>query len=270
MKDAEALQILSDYIQGCGEPNTWSTALCPAVISTRMLWRAVSRLACHTTLGAQMGLMVGLHRIHAPTGAGANTSTSDPQDTEEADMRRKRRFHGRHSSAGLVNGCEAPSGPTKVGMRSSRSSSSQEMQPNLAEHAEQRNVAVAGQPNLAANPGSWLLPAKPGNPGPWHPNVAPASGTEQSPSGQHSDKEMEGLQNEIRGLKERNATLNRKIRSLKDHRSQQGAREEEMRAQQLALTQTLSHLVSENEALKAELHRKNPVNQDESCSDSDL
>lgn len=76
----------------------------------------------------------------------------------------------------------------QVGMRSSRSSSSLEVQPSLAEHApaEQHYVAVAGQPNLAINPGSWHLPAKPSR----QPNLAPASGTQQSPSTRHYVEEV--------------------------------------------------------------------------------
>ncbi len=78
--------------------------------------------------------------------------------------------------------------------------------------------------------------------------------------------QVERLQNENRDLKLRSATLNRKVRALKDQRSQQGTREDEMQAQQVVLRQ----LLGENAALKAELRNKSQVNQDASCSDSDL
>lgn len=68
---------------------------------------------------------------------------------------------------------------------------------------------------------------------------------------------MHRLQIENRDLKERNATLNRRVRSVKDQRSQQGAREEETHAQQLVLRQTLTHLLEENAALKRELCNNN-------------
>lgn len=81
--------------------------------------------------------------------------------------------------------------------------------------------------------------------------------------------QMERLQHEIRELKDWNATLNRKVRSLRDQRSQQQAKEEEMRAQQLALTQTVNHLFSEISALRTANRFKSQIDQDASCMDSD-
>lgn len=60
--------------------------------------------------------------------------------------------------------------------------------------------------------------------------------------------QVERLQNEIRELKNRNATLELEV---KEQQSEQRAREEEVRAQQLAHTQTVNHLFSEIRALRA-------------------
>ena len=100
--------------------------------------------------------------------------------------------HYRHDAVQMPHG--------KPHMHSSSRSSSLELQPSLAEHAfadhgfaDHRNVVTAGQAHRADNPGSWKLPAKPGNGGSWQPNKARASGTHQSPSGRHFNKEVRHL-----------------------------------------------------------------------------
>ncbi|BDA49824.1 hypothetical protein COCOBI_14-4440 [Coccomyxa sp. Obi] len=299
MGDDEALQILTDYVKGCGgvlcaglrakacwEPNgarynliissTPPKNFKPASGQQRKeMYRHLKHVA------VAMGLKPNRHLaeiVKAPARAkcnsvvmGAKTSSLGPQDT---DIRSKTPTP---LDAGQVDGFEAASGPAKSSnhegnqdwalprhvprpymegvapsgqtplpkkgpvqmpheqpsMPSSRSTSSREVLPtvDINTFPEQPEWAEAGQPTLAA---------KTGKSGSEQPILAPASGTQQSPGGRQCDEEMERLRHEIRELKQQNATLEL---SLKQQQSQQGAREEEMRA----LTQTVNHLFSEME-----------------------
>ncbi len=77
---------------------------------------------------------------------------------------------------------------------------------------------------------------------------------------------MERLQHENGELKQRNATLESRV---KDQQFEQRAREKEMHAQQLAHTQTINHLFSENKALRAANRNRGQLNEDADFVDSD-
>ncbi|CAL8464304.1 g3839 [Coccomyxa elongata] len=96
--------------------------------------------------------------------------------------------------------------------------------------------------------------------------LSPATGMQKSPDSQHSKEEMQLLQHANRELKQRNATLESLV---KDQQHEQRAREKEIRAQQLAHTQTINHLFSENKALRAANRNRRHLDEDAGFADSD-
>ncbi|BDA49826.1 hypothetical protein COCOBI_14-4460 [Coccomyxa sp. Obi] len=219
-----------------------------------------------STLAARVTALARAERTNAFMGE--KTTSPCHQDTA---MRGKRRTN---LNAGQVDDSEAASGPTKMphvhpSMRSSSSSSSQEVRQKVArtmEHdmAEQHNVAAAVQPNMAAEPGKHDF---------WQPILAPANGMHQSPSGRHSEEEMKELQCENKELKQQNRELKERNTTLgiqvKNQQSERRSREEEMRAQQLAHTQTVNNLFSQIKALETANRNKRQVKQKVICVDSD-
>ena len=78
--------------------------------------------------------------------------------------------------------------------------------------------------------------------------------------------QMERLQHANRELKQRNATLESRV---KDHQYEQRTREKEMREQQLAHTRTINHLFGEIKSLRAANRNRRHLDEDAGFADSD-